>query len=368
MLIKRTRRQLSAAAVLVAVFAFLPGPSRAATTYCINAYGQTAPSGVFCDTGFKGTVKPTDSLTGQTSVAHFIYNNAAGKLGGPNKGDLRVRGIGPAGTDVRVTVTDGVRSMWRVVTTTAANDDASGVPAGAFEFTFGPGMFVDSTTGMPVNNPGGANNNKCVGCVWMPGVSDLGRHTASGSSPNTVDPANLGPSTLTVAATWSGGSVSTTATKYAAATKDSFAPSIGGNCHDNDDASNAPFFSPCVPPSSWFHRDSLLGGSSQNPEAVMSGFTWDDAGGSFGHGSEIADIILTVKQGSDEIQRQSIINGRQGPVARWRYVANINDYEPNCVDWLGILCGDAYRFEVEVIDAWGNSTTHSSGDVYIYPS
>jgi hypothetical protein len=362
MSMKRTRRAGVAAVVAAVAFSMVPGAGRAATAPCLNAFGQTAPAGTFCDPSFKGTVTPTDSPTGQAALSHsnkccpIGTGNATGNLYGPNKGDVMVRGIVTPATTVRVTLSDGVRTLWRQVTSTATDDPNAGKPAGSFEFTFGPGHFADPTTGNSVNNPSGGSTNKCTGCVWMPGVSDLGAHAATGTKPNSLNPADRGPSTLTVTATTSSETVTTTITKYAATYKDTFSPLLGGACG-----------APCSVPTTWCHTDGIFGCGDAKGEASISGFAWDDDNSTYGHGSEIADVILTVTQGANVVEKESIISNREGPVARWNHTAKIGDYEPNCVDPLGFLCGDPYVFTVTVVDAWGNSAAAGSGDVYIYP-
>lgn len=296
------------ALTLVAVSQSVAHASSPSLITCVNGWGHDAPLG-WCAEGFVGQVFPSDLPYGNQFPA----------------GTLFLRGFTSAGERVRVLVSDGVQ---------AVEAEGTADEAGRFE--------------IPVF------------------VSDLGTHVvAPGADPFDPDPAVRGVTTLMLTA-WPAAAPQdvaiSTVKKYAGSFGDVYRPLLR---------------SVVFPPREWCHGSLIVcpvgeykpstcstGLTSlrcSTGEAVTQGRVFDDSYSVGGRASEIADITITVTHGKEIIETISGIAARPGGTsAIWAHTFHIDDFEPNWTD-------EAYRITVRVRDAWGNTVTANSGDIFVYP-
>lgn len=327
---------------------------------CLNAWGMDHPA-AWCEPGYVGAVTPLDQ-----PFAHG------------ERGDLYVRGIATPATKVVVSISDGEHTIFKTVSSTATTDTGAGKPAGSFNAEFGAGRFTR------------ADGNTCAtgdqGCDWMIGIQDLGTHRArAGASPFSRDASDRGESILTVTATTSAGSLSTTVRKYAATYGDLDRPVVMARSGQA---------SITFPPARWCNFIAFaspqgvpdgncsrpvpckltIGPVTQNTncpsgQVNISGTATD--GGAWNQGSEIADVRLVVLQGDDVLKDISILDGRRSFLAPFHHVEFWADYGsnietcdsiPNSTNRSG-----CYYFNVTITDAWGYTSTYSSGPVAVTP-
>lgn len=348
-MIARTWRMTGLAA-LFALAAAVPGPAHASAPVvtCLNAWGRTHPS-AWCDTAFtSGTVYPNDN-----------------PIGYGEKGVLWVRGTTSPSAFVTVSATDGVLTVSKVVTSAAADDVGNGTVAGDFNADLK--------------------------------ITDLGVHTAApGAKPDSLNPNDRGPSTITVSAVAQdsqtglvSGPATTTVTKYAAVYRDTFAPSISKTkfppanwchspttwrvtpflnvfpfflfCSQEEGATRASFVGVTDP---FFGQGPSFGFFTPFGVAPISGLI-DDDGNPSNKSSEIASVKVTVSIAGVVLREFTQLTRVAGPQAKFDFKVNINDFEPN---WPEVEFDESFIYHIEVTaaDAWGNTSTTSS-DFTVYP-
>ena len=106
-------------------------------------------------------------------------------------------------------------------------------------------------------------------------------------------------------------------------------------------------------------------------EARLTGLIYDDHDGADGLASEIAEVKLEFLQGAalyrptiiltDHFNNSMKTANRFGARAGYGLPIRISEFEPN---WPG---GVAYQLKITATDAWGNTATASSGDIWVYP-
>jgi hypothetical protein len=344
------RRGIGPAAALITWVSLVPTMGRAATPVvtCLNAWGNHHPT-VWCDPTFEGTLSPTDR-----------------PLGRGDRGVLFVRGTASPGTQVTVSVTDGVQTVSKSVPAAARSDVGAGIDAGDFNAEMR--------------------------------VTNLGAHRVrDGATPEDENPADLGLSVLTVSAIAQTADASssplvTTLTKYAATPGDVYTPQLINSIARSN-------YGPTWPPSEWCHGPFIAGawacplgtGGTPRPcrltihpdvdpflppqqcntgEAVVSGLVDDDAFNApgreeteyaFGKASEIGDIRVAIAQGSRVLKEFSSVDRITGTKAVWSVTLRINDFEPNYPS------GDKYRVIVKITDAWGHEVVKTSPAITVYP-
>jgi len=346
--------------VFAALSSLFPSQGHAATTYCLNAWGQSHPV-AWCDVSFTGTVTPIDQPYGRGE-----------------RGDLYVRGVLTPGARVTVSVSDGVHTIRKTVSSSAVDDPGAHKPAGAFNAEFNAGHFEDTSGNTcPKTIP----NQPAPVCHWVIGLTDLGAHTVrAGASPESRDPADYGASVLTVTAVDVNVTATTTVTKYAASFNDQLAPAL-----------IAPM--PTLPPTRWCHIPEpvappagttgscapqtstckiVIGPVTQNQRCStgrVNIFGIAEDADPFEIGSEVADVRLKISQGTEVLEEMSILSGRRGTRARFDHTVKIDDYEPNfsSCDPAGLTKTGCYNFKVTITDAWGRVRTLDSGPVTVMP-
>lgn len=297
----RTRTQLVAIACVISTPA-LPGVSHgnALGVDCLIAFGTTSPTD-WC----------AEPHTGELTAVSRPFASSW------SKGTLFVRGIASPGMYVEIIASDGVGQISVTVTSLPKADPSQHKPAGAFNAELQ--------------------------------IAQLGTHAAeSGADPTSF----AGVSAIEVLALPTaadgarGRERRTVVTKYAATPRDVHDPVIS-----------------IVrwPPSSWHPKSALLGQGAS--DGIVRGMAFDDPPEYHGRASEIAEITVTVKQGTRVLWRPDPSVFRSTSVrGQWNLLLKITDFQPNWTPG-----SERYVITVDVTDAWGNAVQISSPGITVYP-
>lgn len=164
-----------------------------------------------------------------------------------------------------------------------------------------------------------------------PNVTDLGSH-------------GLQASMLTFTATTDSGSASISVEKHAATAGDVYPPLLTTYK---------------TPSGYWCH---LTGPNcaqisiGQSGEQQVSGLIDDDTPGAYGLASEVADVIIRIRQRSNGYVREIHSFTRRGTQASYSAVLRINDFEPG-----------TYDLSVVAFDAVGNASNEDSSTFTVLP-
>lgn len=364
----RSRARRRTALPLIGLFAALAlptagnaaaGPPR---VFCMLTFGTEIPT-TYCDPNPNqfdppipdGKVYPSSKLYDMTYRAH------TGSASKHYKGSLYVEGNATPGSSVRLTVTDGVR-------------------------TIGP-FFVDAA---PAESPGGPRAGD-FGMEIM--VSGLGGHVATPDvDEDIVGDDELGPNLLTITATpiknaITGPSMIAHATKHAASHGDLFKPSFSQTAYPPVDWERQCPIDTAIDLFFYFGGAAGIFSPADAQDTTncavwpIAGTISDDSTAAGTKISEISEVKIEITQGgvpffqTRSSQHPEILTRYASNYGRYRVLVDANDFPVNRYSTVLISFNFAepYVATVTVCDAWGNvdapnatnCAIDSLGDIYV---